>query len=65
MIALHPRLFGAYPWLRGIAYVTGPVILVGPDGTRLRVREDGGADEIGEVPRRWSISADPTATRRP
>jgi len=66
VIALEPRLFDAYQWLRGIAYVTAPgVIFVGPDGTRLRILADGSAEEIGEVPRRRSIASDPTATRRP
>ncbi len=42
-----------------------PTIVVLPGGVVVRVREDGGVDEVGGVPMRKSIAADPTATRRP
>jgi hypothetical protein len=65
MIALHPLLVRAYPWLRGIAYVQPGTILVGPTGEVLRIRaEDGGGDEVNAIPPRWSAAADPCATRR-
>jgi hypothetical protein len=65
VIAILPGVWRGWPAMRGIAYVERPgVIFVLPDSTRLRVLADGSAEEIGEVPRRWSRSADPCATRR-
>ena len=34
------------------------------DGTAVIVQADGRAEEIGEVPRRWSVAADPCGGRR-
>jgi hypothetical protein len=38
-------------------------VIVGLGGEVLRVRQDGGAEEVSAVPRRWSAAADPTAGR--
>ncbi len=61
-IALDPRALRAWPWLPEKA-PTGSVWL-GPGSERVRVLDDGTAEEVGEVPRRWSAAADPCAARR-
>lgn len=55
----------AYRAVRGIAYaLPGTIIIDEASGIRLRVLETGAVEEVGEVPRRWSASADPCASRR-
>ena len=49
-----------WPWLPPVATPGG--VWIGPCGERVRVLDDGTAEEIGEAPRRWSIAADPCAT---
>ncbi|WP_242352406.1 hypothetical protein [Anaeromyxobacter sp. SG64] len=61
---VDPRARAAWPALGGIAYAVPGTIIIGLGGEVLRIRDDGGADEISAVPRRWSISADPTASSR-
>jgi hypothetical protein len=63
VVATDARALRAWPALRGIAYAVPGTIVQGLGGEILRVREDGGAEEINAVPRRWSVSADPTAIR--
>jgi hypothetical protein len=63
MVPIHPLARAAWPALRGIAYAYPGTVIIGLGGVVLRVREDGGADEISAVPRRWSAAADPTAGR--
>lgn len=60
LVAVSWRARAAWGPLHDIAYATPGTVIVGLDGTTLRIREDGGAEEIGAVPRRWSVSADPT-----
>jgi hypothetical protein len=60
-IQIDSRAADAYG-IEGVLPV-GAIIVTA--GLVLRVREDGGIDEVGGVPRRKSIAADPTATRRP
>jgi hypothetical protein len=62
-VAIDVRARRAWPWLPVLGR-TGR-IYVGPTGQTLRLRPDGGCDDLLAVPRRWSLSADPTATRRP
>lgn len=64
IVVIDARAARAWPALRGLAYVVPGTIIIGQAGEALRVREDGGAEEVNAVPRRWSISADPCATRR-
>jgi hypothetical protein len=64
VVALDPRAQHAWPALRGIAYAVPGTIVQGLAGEVLRVREDGGAEELSAVPRRWSASADPCPPRR-
>jgi hypothetical protein len=63
-VAIDARAARAWPTLHGIAYARPGTVIVGLAGEVLRVREDGGADEVNAIPRRWSVSADPTAARR-
>ncbi len=60
-VPILPGVHRGWPWTRGIVLAHAGTILQGPDGTTIRIRPDGGADELLEVPRRWSVSADPTA----
>lgn len=62
-VRIDPRAAAAWPALRGIAYALPGTCIVGPVGEHLLVRDDGGVEEVNAVPARWSISADPTATR--
>jgi hypothetical protein len=64
VVAIDPRATRAWPALRGIAYARPGTVIQGLGGEVLRVREDGGAEELSAVPRRWSVSADPCAPRR-
>jgi hypothetical protein len=62
---VDPRAARSYPALRGIAYAQPGTVIVGDDGTTLRIRADGGADEVlppGHP--RAGIASDPTAARR-
>ncbi len=63
-VAIDPRAARAWPALHGIAYAVPGTVIVGLTGEVLRVREDGGAEEISAVPLRKSIAADPCPTRR-
>jgi hypothetical protein len=64
-VAIDPRAQRAWPALAGLAFAQPGTIIVGLGGEVLRVREDGGVDELSAVPRRWSVSADPCAGARP
>lgn len=64
VVAIDARAVLAWPFLRGIAYAEPGTILVGPCGETLRLREDGGAEELNAVPLRKSIAADPCPGRR-
>ncbi len=59
IVAIDPRARAAWGALRDIAYASPGTVIVGLDGTTLRIRDDGGADEVSAVPHRWSVSADP------
>jgi hypothetical protein len=59
-MTIHPLAVRAWPTLAGLALPPGAVV-VGLGGEVLRLRPDGGADEVSAVPRRWSVSADPCA----
>lgn len=52
----------AWPWLP-LPTLPGAVY-VGPTGETLRANADGTLDELGAVPARRSIAADPCASRR-
>jgi hypothetical protein len=60
-VALLAAVHRAWPWTRGVVLAFPGTILVGPAGETIRLRADGGADELLAVPRRWSVSADPSA----
>jgi hypothetical protein len=60
-VDVDPGALRAWPWLPEQA-VAG-TIWIGPTGERVRILDDGTVEEIGEVPRRWSSSADPCAIR--
>lgn len=62
-IAIDARAARAWPALRGIAYAVPGTVIQGLGGEVLRVREDGSAEEITAVPRRWSAAADPCARK--
>ena len=57
LVAIDPRAAHAWPFLLGIAYAQPGTIVVGLDGTTLRIREDGART-------RCSPAATPTAARR-
>lgn len=59
-VRVDPRAWDAYG-LSGSMPVGAIVVL--PGGVVVRIREDGGVDEVGGVPMRKSIAADPTAGR--
>ena len=60
-VAIDLRAREAYPWLLGVVLaVPGLVLEDEGSGIRVRVREDGGLDEIGGIPARRSIASDPT-----
>lgn len=59
VVSIDQRARRAWPWLPDAARPGS--VWVGPCGERVRVREDGTAVEVGEVPRRWSGAADPCA----
>ncbi len=61
-VALHPLALSSWPWLPSAA--PPGALFVGPTGERVRVAADGSAEEVLEVPRRWSASTDPCAGRR-
>lgn len=63
-VAIDARAARAWPALRGIAYAVPGTIIIGTTGETLRVLDDGSAEELRAVPRRWSVSADPCAGRR-
>ncbi len=64
-VAIDARAARAWPALRGIAFAAPGTIVQGLAGEVLRVREDGGAEEVNAVPRRWSVAADPCPRPRP
>jgi hypothetical protein len=55
-VRIDPRARKAYA-LEGFLPVGAIVVL--PGGVVVRVREDGGVDEVGGVPMRRSIASDP------
>jgi hypothetical protein len=57
-VSIHPRALAAWPWLPPRALARS--VWLGPDGERLRIREDGGCDPASPA---GGIAADPTATR--
>jgi hypothetical protein len=57
MVEVDPRARWAWPHLPATA--APGTWWIGPTGERVRVNEDGTADEAHEVPRRWSSSSDP------
>jgi hypothetical protein len=59
-VAINPRARRSYG-LVDLALAVPETIVVTLDGTALRVRVDGGLDELNVHPRRWSISAEPAA----
>src|SRR6266540_2267217 len=59
IVPIAPAARAAWGALRDIAYASPGTVIVGLDGTTLRIRDDGGADEVSAVPHRWSVSADP------
>lgn len=63
-VPLDPRARRAWPVLRGVAYAPPGTVFVGDLGEIVRVREDGGAEEVLPPghPRR-GVAADPTARR--
>lgn len=63
-VAIDPRAARAWSALRGIAYAVPGTVIVGLGGEVLVVRDDGGAEEIGTVPPRKSVAADPCPGRR-
>jgi hypothetical protein len=62
-VAIDTRAARAWPALRGIAYAAPGTIIVGLAGEVLLIRQDGGAEEISALPRRWSVAADPCPPR--
>lgn len=62
VVRIDPRVHGPWPFLP--AEAPAGSVWLGPTGERVRIYADGSADEVGEIPRRWSASADPTATSR-
>ena len=60
-VAIDPRAQGAYG-IQG-ALPVGAIVVTA--GIVLRVRPDGGLDEVGGVPMRKSAASDPTARSRP
>jgi hypothetical protein len=63
-VAIDTRAVRAWPALRGIAYAVPGTIIQGLGGEVLRIREDGGAEELSAVPLRRSVAADPCPGRR-
>lgn len=63
-VAIDARAARAWPALRGLAFAVPGTVIVGLGGEVIVVREDGGAEEVNAVPRRWSIAADPCPGRR-
>ena len=61
VVAIDPRAGAAYG-ISGSLPVGAIVVL--PSAVVVRVRPDGGVDEVGGVPMRRSIASDPTAVRR-
>jgi hypothetical protein len=62
VVRIHALARHAWPWLPEAAPPGS--IWIAPCGERVRVRDDGTAAEVGEVPRRWSAAADPCAIGR-
>jgi len=65
-VAIDARARRAWPAaLAGLAYAAPGTVIVGPSGEVLRIREDGGADEVlaGGLPRAGA-AAEPMNTRR-
>jgi hypothetical protein len=52
MVPLSRRTRAAWGPLRDVAFAVPGTVIVGLDGTTLRIREDGGADDVRAVPRR-------------
>jgi hypothetical protein len=48
IVALLPRTRAAWWPLRDVAYAEPGTVIVGLDGTTLRIREDGTADVVGD-----------------
>lgn len=48
IVALLPRTRAAWWPLRDVAYAEPGTVIVGLDGTTLRIREDGSADVVGD-----------------
>lgn len=63
-VAIDRRAARAWPALHGLAFAVPGTVVVGLGGEILRVREDGGAEEVGAVPLRKSVAADPCPPRR-
>ncbi len=63
-VAIDPRAARAWPALQGLAFAAPGTVIVGLGGEVLRIREDGGAEDLSAVPRWWSASADPCAGSR-
>jgi hypothetical protein len=63
-VAIDARAARAWPALRGVAYAVPGTVIVGIGGEVLRVREDGGAEELNAIPARKSVAADPCPPRR-
>lgn len=63
-VPIDPRARKAWPFMREIVLAMPGVIFMDEgSGTIVQVRADGGLEELNAVLRRWSVSADPTATR--
>ncbi len=62
IVAIDARARAAWPALAGVAFAQPGTIFQGPSGELLRIREDGGADELvaGGHPRA-GIASDPCA----
>ena len=65
-VAIDLRAREAYPWMLGVVLaIPGLVLVDEASGVCVRVREDGGLDEIGGIPARRSIASDPFPGSRP
>lgn len=64
-VVVDPRVRRAWPTLRGLAVAPAGAVVIGLLGEVLRLREDGGADQVlpGGHPRQ-GIAADPVPGRR-
>lgn len=57
LVEVDRRARRAWPFLP--EYATAGSVWEHPAGGYVRVNDDGSADEVGEIPRRWSSAADP------